>query len=579
MSDPSSSVHQQHHAQAWAMDLPAGHPPVRALPPHSHARGGCPFSAKHEYCAPQKDDVRSPCPALNTLANHGFIPRNGKDISAMDIVRGLKAAYNLSTPLAYVLSFGGWILIHRYNLFSKITLHDIARHNRVEHDASLVHRDTEVGTNYASPEIVEEWIKDLCQDARIQQALDEAGVPFKGVKPEDVGRVLGAEPASLDLDAAPVSREELVEDNGQEIVVPPATSVDAERQPSPAPSHLSELSTSSSHSAGSHGASLFGSQHDRYATTSTAFTTPATSPLEPKFPTWKSTRPAGPFPILETELVASPSEIAPPTQILFANSLTSSPAHAQTQPLPSAAQASRVPALSPKGFRSLLTARGVGRARVRREKLSMPLDALHAEIARGEMAIMLGMWNVRVLPEPQIGGESMFPGEGNRLGSAESAAELSSLKPPFSTRVSKGLKKIFAPGPSTKGKSPSLPTSASAPASLEFSEGVPLEWAADWFKYERIPTGWRPDHKQTLRDTVKRSKQIRVFMDDLRKEEANEADAVLCAQEGSTVAGAGATVLIGDKQRVIDVEAEERASAERQARMESERVLGLGREF
>ncbi|KAF8654870.1 hypothetical protein AX16_003331 [Volvariella volvacea WC 439] len=37
----------------------------------------------------------------------------------------------------------------------------------------------------------------------------------------------------------------------------------------------------------------------------------------------------------------------------------------------------------------------VGRARVRREKECKPVDAIHAEIARGEMAIILGVWETQ----------------------------------------------------------------------------------------------------------------------------------------------------------------------------------------
>lgn len=40
----------------------------------------------------------------------------------------------------------------------------------------------------------------------------------------------------------------------------------------------------------------------------------------------------------------------------------------------------------------LMNALDVARARIRREKGSKPLDKVHAEIARGEMAIILGVW-------------------------------------------------------------------------------------------------------------------------------------------------------------------------------------------
>jgi hypothetical protein len=44
---------------------------------------------------------------------------------------------------------------------------------------------------------------------------------------------------------------------------------------------------------------------------------------------------------------------------------------------------------------SLMNGFDVARSRVRREKLSKPLDPVHAELARGEMAIILGVWEQR----------------------------------------------------------------------------------------------------------------------------------------------------------------------------------------
>jgi hypothetical protein len=37
--------------------------------------------SQYRYQAPGPNDSRSPCPALNALANHGYLPRSGKDIS------------------------------------------------------------------------------------------------------------------------------------------------------------------------------------------------------------------------------------------------------------------------------------------------------------------------------------------------------------------------------------------------------------------------------------------------------------------------------------------------------------------
>ena len=48
--------------------------PVDAHDHHSHAAGICPIrGSNHSFCPPQPHDKRSPCPALNTLANHGFL--------------------------------------------------------------------------------------------------------------------------------------------------------------------------------------------------------------------------------------------------------------------------------------------------------------------------------------------------------------------------------------------------------------------------------------------------------------------------------------------------------------------------
>jgi len=46
--------------------------------------------------------------------------------------------------------------------------------------------------------------------------------------------------------------------------------------------------------------------------------------------------------------------------------------------------------------RILMDASDVARARIRREKCSPVLDGMHAEIARGEMAIILGVWETKV---------------------------------------------------------------------------------------------------------------------------------------------------------------------------------------
>jgi len=89
------------------------------------------------YEAPKNGDSRSPCPGLNSLANHGIIKRDGKRILFSTIAHALQHTYNLSPTLA-------WQLTASVFVFSKggyIDLGDICAHNIVEHDASLTRQD------------------------------------------------------------------------------------------------------------------------------------------------------------------------------------------------------------------------------------------------------------------------------------------------------------------------------------------------------------------------------------------------------------------------------------------------------
>ncbi|KZT13308.1 Cloroperoxidase, partial [Laetiporus sulphureus 93-53] len=116
---------------------------------HRHSTGLCPVIGpdSRAYCPPQKGDSRSPCPALNTLANHGYLPRDGKCITPQVLMHALEKGYNLSGPLAWVLVRGGFYLLGQRR--ERICLRDLARHNCIEHNASLIHRDAHERDEYA----------------------------------------------------------------------------------------------------------------------------------------------------------------------------------------------------------------------------------------------------------------------------------------------------------------------------------------------------------------------------------------------------------------------------------------------
>ena len=90
-------------------------------------------------------------------------PRHGKNLSPIDFIRGLKACYGLSTFLAAFLTFGGYFLLRK---FTRISLHDIGKHNAVEHNASLVHHDIPQGQTYAPIEIDHSLVDALISDVK-----------------------------------------------------------------------------------------------------------------------------------------------------------------------------------------------------------------------------------------------------------------------------------------------------------------------------------------------------------------------------------------------------------------------------
>jgi hypothetical protein len=95
--------------------------------------------ADHPFVAAGEGDHRSPCPALNTLANHGFINHNGQGILATDLGAALTQVYHSSLALNTAL-FAGSVPLSHMNLFN-MDLAQLGLHNGIEHDASLAHAD------------------------------------------------------------------------------------------------------------------------------------------------------------------------------------------------------------------------------------------------------------------------------------------------------------------------------------------------------------------------------------------------------------------------------------------------------
>ncbi|VDB85357.1 unnamed protein product [Peniophora sp. CBMAI 1063] len=116
-------------------------------------------SEHHAYQPADSSSSRSPCPALNALANHGYLNRDGRAITVPELVRAMKEVYHVSVPLGSVLAAVGAVWCG--NGWS-LNLDDLAAHNKIEHDASLTHDDARATDKYApipsNPELVQRFL-------------------------------------------------------------------------------------------------------------------------------------------------------------------------------------------------------------------------------------------------------------------------------------------------------------------------------------------------------------------------------------------------------------------------------------
>ncbi|TFK18470.1 Cloroperoxidase [Coprinopsis marcescibilis] len=66
-------------------------------------------NAAHPWRAPRAGDQRGPCPGLNTLANHGYLPRDGVASPAQTIAASM-AGFNMDLQGASIATYVGHLL-------------------------------------------------------------------------------------------------------------------------------------------------------------------------------------------------------------------------------------------------------------------------------------------------------------------------------------------------------------------------------------------------------------------------------------------------------------------------------------
>ncbi|CAG8496545.1 9575_t:CDS:2 [Ambispora gerdemannii] len=101
-------------------------------------------SVPGEWKPPGPNDQRSPCPALNVLANHGYIPRDGNNVTVQQIRDALDEHLGVSSWFGSLMAR---VVMHKFGNNGQLSLADLFEHNIIEHDASLTRNDKYFSTD------------------------------------------------------------------------------------------------------------------------------------------------------------------------------------------------------------------------------------------------------------------------------------------------------------------------------------------------------------------------------------------------------------------------------------------------
>ncbi|THY97343.1 Cloroperoxidase [Aureobasidium pullulans] len=88
---------------------------------------------------------RGPCPGLNALANQGYLPRDGKNITLPQVEEALRISLHMEKSLASSITRPLRPLLRKDGTFDLVLMR---QHNVIEHDASFTRLDFREGDNY-----------------------------------------------------------------------------------------------------------------------------------------------------------------------------------------------------------------------------------------------------------------------------------------------------------------------------------------------------------------------------------------------------------------------------------------------
>lgn len=103
-------------------------------------------------------ETRGPCPGLNALANQGYLPRDGKDLTLPQVEHALMTVLHMSKTAAHALTSALPPLVRKDGTFDLV---DTRKHNVIEHDSSFTRLDFHQGDNYTfQPAMLQDMIND-----------------------------------------------------------------------------------------------------------------------------------------------------------------------------------------------------------------------------------------------------------------------------------------------------------------------------------------------------------------------------------------------------------------------------------
>lgn len=137
-----------------------------------------------EYKSPKEGDSRCSCPALNAMANHGIIARNGKGIKFTDLNHQIRTTYNFGPSFCSFVPHYAARMLNRSYSSDTFDLEELDLHNGIEHDASLTRLDTALASNQSGKHIP--FVEELLSFAT---GKDAEGKPLLTIK--DMSRILG----------------------------------------------------------------------------------------------------------------------------------------------------------------------------------------------------------------------------------------------------------------------------------------------------------------------------------------------------------------------------------------------------